>query len=873
MNWIAVVRRHASSHGAELPLDVQEELAAHLEDAYLHAIRQGASEEGAHERALEALAQADLTAFGKRRRARPERQSRLQGVEFDLRYALRLFFRQPIFSLTIAGLLAASIGATCAAFSVIDAVLLRPLPYPDAQRLALVSRVDKTGKPGSMSSADWRDYATRVASFSGVAAYSNWTHNLTGDGEPLRLRSVITSGNFFAVLGSSPQIGRTFDDRDDRPDSPPVVVLSDGFWNRRFGRDHTIVGRTLTLNGRVATIVGVMSPAFAYPSRDVDLWMPIGMSAELQADRASEWLQAIARLDADTSVERARDEASALAAALAGEYPKTNAGEGATLLPLLEHVVGNVRPALITVAVAVLFVFLVTCLNVANLFLARASTRHNEMAIRAAIGADRWRLVRQMLAETGVLTALAGAAGLVLAWALLHGLSLVAANRIPRLEDVSIDGTAVLATTIASALVLACCGLAAMRGFATGASEPHLRSGTRVIGALGLRPVLLTIQIAVSFVLVTAALLLGASYLQMQRVPSGFSTDDVLSLRLTLARQKYPDGAAHTRFADALADALASAPGVTSAGVVNDLPFAGNQMSFAIAADDLLTKPGPPPRATVRFASPGYFGTLRVPIVGGRPLAVDDRADRERVVVVNEAAARQYWSGNAVDKRLQIGDSKEWRRIVGIVADSRHAGLQREEGPVIYVPYAQKPFDFVNWMGVLVRGPSAETLVRTVKARLQAIDPSQPAYDVMLLDDYLARERAPYRLNSWIVGSLALLSLILAIAGVFALTAYDVAARQQEFGIRQALGATVASVLRLVVSHTLRFVLLGTALGAIGAAFAVQALSTLLYGMTPGDPSVFAAVAVAIVLSAAAAAAGPALRAAHVDPVTALRAE
>jgi putative ABC transport system permease protein len=873
MNWKAVVHDHARAQSAELPPEVQEELASHLEDAYQHAIRQGATEHAARERALHALAHADLASFRKRRRAIPQRQSRLQGVEFDFRYAFRLLYRTPIFSLTVATILAVSIGATCAAFSVIDAVLLRPLPYPDAHQLVLLSRVDKTGKAGSMSSADWRDYSTRAASFTGIAAYSNWTHNLTGDGEPLRLRSVITSGNFFSILGSAPQIGRAFDERDDRPDAPAVVVLSDGFWTRRFGRDANVVGRTLTLNARAATVVGVMPPAFTYPSREVDLWMPIGMSPELQSDRASEWLQAVARLNPRTSLDQARQEAGALAAALASGYPKTNAGEGAALVPLLEHVVGNVRPALLIVTVAVLFVFLVTCLNVANLLLARASTRQIEMAIRMAIGADRWRLTRQVLAETGVLTALAGAAGLALAWALLRGLSLVAANRIPRLEEVAIDWTAVLATTAASALVLACCGVMAMTAFGPGVAEPLTRSDARVVRAMGLRPALLTIQIAVSFVLVTAALLVGASYVQMQRVAAGFSTDDVLSVRLTLARQKYPDGAAHSRFADAVVDALSTAPGVTSAGVVNDLPFAGNQMSFAIAADDLSSASEPPPRATVRFASAGYFSTLKIPIISGRPIARDDGLDRERVAVVNLAAARRYWSGDAIGKRVQIGESKEWRRVVGVVADSRHAGLQRDEGPVVYLPYAQKPFDFVNWMGVLVRGPSAETLVRTVKARLHAIDPLQPAYDVMLLDDYLARERAPYRLNSWIVGSLALLSLVLAIAGVFALTAYDVAARKQEFGIRLALGATGASVLRLVLSHTLKVVLLGATLGAIGAVFAAQGLTAVLYGTTPGDPRVFAAVAVAIVLSAAAAAAGPALRAAHVDPVTTLRAE
>jgi putative ABC transport system permease protein len=868
--WLAAVRRHARNHGVELPLVVQEELAAHLEDTYLHAIRLGATEDSAQQQALQTLAAADLTAFKTSRRADPQRQSRFHGIEFDVRYALRLLYRSPLFAVSVATVLAISIGATCAAFSVVDAVLLRPLPYSDPGRLAMLTRVDKNGTTGAMAAADWSDYATRVASVSGVAAYSNWTHNLSG-GEPLRLRSIITTGNFFGVLGSTAHIGRTFDENDDRPNAPPVVVLSDGLWQRRFGGDRGAVGRTVTLNGRVATIIGVMPRAFAYPSRDVDLWMPIAMSPELRSDRASEWLQTIARLSPDTSIDGASADLRALAAALAETYPQTNANESAVLVPLLDHVVGRVRPAVLVVSAAVLFVFLVTCLTVANLLLARASTRQQEMAIRMAMGADRWRLARQVLAESAVLTTLAGLAGLALSWVIVRTLSTMAASRIPRLEEVSIEWTTMLVVTAAGAVVLACCGLIATKTFARGTEDPLLRSGARVIRPTRLRPVLVTIQIAVSFVLVTAALLLGASYAQIERVTAGFNTDDVLSLRITLPRQQYADGAAHARFADAVVEAVSATPGVTAAGVVNDLPFAGNQMSFAVAREGIAAEPGPPPRATVRFASPGYFTTLQVPVITGRVLTSEDRADRERVVVVNESAARQYWSGDAIGKRVRIGESQDWRRIVGVVADSRHAGLQRDEGPVVYAPYAQKPFDFINWMGVLVRAPAATTVVRAVKAQLQRVDPIQPVYDVMLLDDYLARERAPYRLNSWLVGALAALSLALAVAGVFALVAYDAAARQREFGVRLALGATGASVLRLILLNTLRLVATGALLGAIAAMFAVQSLTAILYDITPTDPRVFAAVAIGMLSAALLAALGPALRAAHTDPVSTLR--
>ena len=597
------------------------------------------------------------------------------------------------------------------------------------------------------------------------------------------------------------------------------------------------------------------------------------MSTALRADRASEWLHAVARLRPHASIEQANAEATALAAALAETYPNTNANESVALVPLLDHVVGRVRPALFIITAAVFVVFLVTCLTVANLFLARASTRQQEMAVRMALGADRWRLVRQVLAESSVLTVLAGLAGLALSSALVRALSVLAGSRVPRLDGVTIEWPTVLAVTAASALVLVCCSVAAMAAVTSSTADPFMRTGARVIRSTRWRPALVTIQVALSFVLVTAALLLGASYVEMQRIATGFSSADVLSLQVTLPRQKYADSAAHARFADAVTEALSTAPGVLSVGVVNDLPFAGNQMSFAIARDGVGSDAGPPPRATVRFASPGYFRTLQVPIVSGRLFAPDDRADRERVVVINESAARRYWDGDAVGQRVRIGESPAWWHVVGIVADSRHAGLQRDEGPVVYAPYAQKPFDFINWMGVLVRGPSPETLVRSVKARLQEVDPQQPAYDVMVLDEYLARERAPYRLNSWLVSTLAALALGLAVAGVFALVAYDAAARRQEFGIRLALGATRSQVLSNLLVYTLKFVMLGAAFGAIGAVFATRALTALLYNMTPTDPRILATVVVTVVMGAVAAALGPALRAARTDPATTLRAE
>lgn len=883
-DWRLAVRQHAQAKHLDLNPDVVEELAAHLEETYSRAVENGRTAAEAGAAALDTLAATDLSALGQRRRAAPARQSRLfararnatglfDGLGFDLRYATRLLKRSPAFSCSLIAILALSIGAASAIFSILDAVLLRPLPYPDPDRLAVLSRVDKNGRKGALSAADWVDYGSRVTAFDGVAAYSNWTHNLSGDGEPLRLRSVIASGNFFAVLGAGAAIGRVFTDADDRPDAQAVVVLSDGFWSRRFGRDSGVLGRVLLLNARPATVIGVMPRTFEYPARDVDLWMPLAIAPAVKADRASEWLQTIARIRPATSLTAALEEAQALSGALANAYPETNEAERATLVPLIDQVVGGVRQALVVVAGAVLFVFLITCFNVASLLLARASVRQDEMAVRFAIGANQWRLVRQLLAESAVVAGCAAALAVAVAWVLLRGFAVLAAERVPRLADLGLHSGSIAAAAAACGIVIACCGVAATQSIRASRSSTLTRAGARLTRARGIRPALLAAQMAFSFVIVTAALLLAASYVRLQRVPVGFDATDVLSMKLTLPRQKYPDNAAHVRVVEAITTELRAVPGVSAAGAIHDLPLAGNQMSFAIAFEGRDASAGPPVRATVRLADSGFFDVLRVPIVEGRAFMADDDASREPVAVMNRAAAEQFFAGGAIGQRVRLGGDPEWRRIVGLVRDIRHAGLQADEGPVVYLPYAQKPFEFINWVGVLVRGPSVASLVRSIKARMAAIDPAQPVYDVMLVDDYIARAQAPYRMNSWIVGSLAMLSLALAMAGVFALTTYSASVRRQEFGIRLALGASRAGVSRLLLGEVLRLVVVGAAIGALGAFAASRSLTALLFEMTATDPRVYGSVAAIFIVTAVVAALPSALRVARLDPAASIRAE
>jgi putative ABC transport system permease protein len=879
--WAALVRSRVEANGQTLSADALDELACYCADLYAEARSDGASEPDAEALVVRALERSSFEDLAGERRARPAMPSRLDertmsratrwwnDVVFDVRYALRAMRRQVGFTVVVVSILAVGIGATTAAFTVIDNVLLRALPYPQPGALVALKKVTSVGESRAFATADWRDYMTHNASSVALASYASWPMNLTGGGEPLRLRSIIVSGNFFDVIGEQPLLGRVTNVADDTPAAPAVVVLSDAFWTSRFGRSPTVLGTSSLINGRPATIVGVMRRDFALPAADVDLWMPMGLAPEVLADRTSEWVSVIGRVRPGVSIAAAQANLATTAAALAREFPKTNRDERVAVHPLIDTVVGEVRRPLWLGGAAVVFVLLAGCANAANLLLARATVRRDEIALRAALGADAGRLARQLLVESGVMAGTGGILGVAAAWLFLRAFVVLAAGRVPRVESAQLDPAAIAVAVTASLATAILFGGGAAWLLARTAS---LRVGAQQPGASPrLGGLLLAGQVAFALMLAASALFVARGYAATSRIDPGFDVSDTMTMQLTMPRLRYPDSAAHTRFVDHVLERVAAVPGVGSTGVVSDLPFVGNQLKFVVRADEAADA-FRESQVTVRPADPGYFRTLRVPLVAGRPFESTDRAGTQPVAIVNRSAAELLWRGVATGRRLQIADETVRREVVGVVGDIKHAGLHASEGPVVYVPYAQKSFDFLNWIGIVARGPGLSAA--SVKSAIAQVDPNQPVQSVMSMDEYVARERTPYQLGTLVIGSLAGAAFVLAVTGIYGLTAFIVGRRFKELGVRLALGAAPATVVFLVLRQILSMLALGGIAGVFGTLASARVLRAVMPASVAGtDPVVVAAAVTLLGVTAVMAALGPALRAARIDPKVALQAE
>jgi putative ABC transport system permease protein len=883
--WTALVQRHAASPGQTLPADVIDELACYCADLYAEARRRGESAAAAHDLVAGALARSPFDDLMRRTRARRVIPSRLDtrtasragrwwaDAVFDLRYALRGMRRNVAFTIAVVSIVGVGIGATTAAFTVIDAVLLRALPYPRPGDLVVLKKVTSAeGETRALSTADWRDYAVQNTESLALAAHASWPMNLTGGGEPVRLRSIIVSGNFFDVIGERPLLGRVATGADDAPSAPGVVVLSYGFWNHRFGRNPAAVGSPVTINGRAATVVGVMPPQFALPSDEVDLWMPMGLAPEVLADRASEWVSVIGRLRPGISVAAAQAKLSLTAASLARQFPRTNRDERVAVRPLLDTLVGDVRRPLWLGGAAVLFVLLAGCANAANLLLARATTRRDEIALRAALGADPGRLARQLLVESLALAGAGGAIGIAAASIFLRAFVVLGAGRLPRVEAAHIDSIAILVSIVASlATAVLFGGGAAWLVARAKVSQSSRADLQRAISSPRVGGFLLAGQVAFALMLAAGALFVGRAYVATSRIDPGFEVSDTVTMQLTLPRTRYPNSAAHARFADRVLEQVATAPGVASAGIVSDLPLVGNQLTFAVFTDGDAVDRARESRVTVRPADPGYFRTLRIPLDSGRYFEPGDRSGGAPVAIVNRAAAEMLWRGAAMNRRVRVTDDVP-REVVGIVGDIKHAGLHANEGPVIYVPYAQKSLDFVNWMGIVVRGTDVSASV--VKAAIARVDPNQPVHAVMAMDEYVARERAPYRFGALVVFSLAGAGFILAVTGVYGLTTFIVGRRFRELGVRLALGAAPSAVVVLVLQQILSMLVLGAVAGTAGSLLTTRLLqATMPPSSAATDPLVIAGALAILGVTSVAAALAPALRAARIDPRVALHSE
>ena len=807
-------------------------------------------------------------------------------MKHDLLYALRGLRQRPLFSTVAVLTLALGIGANSAIFTVVNAVLLRPLPYPEPDRLMMLwTSNPRQGFDKDVSTyPNFDDWRRQNTSFERMSAYTDVGFTLTEAGDPAQIRGAVVTPGFFETLGVAPAVGRTFGAAEGTAGGHLVAILSHALWQARFGGVRAAVGRSIVLDGIPHEVVGVMPASFAHPET-AQVWTPLAPSdrfAQVMQSRGSFWLQAIGRLKPSVERGQAQAEMDAIASALERQYPNVNAGIGVRLVPMHEEIVGDVREPLLILLGAVGFVLLIACANVANLLLTRAASRQKELAIRAALGAGRRRLIRQMLAESFVLAMAGLAAGLLLAAWGIQALQSVAPTNVPRLTDIRIDTPVILYTSAAALVTGLIFGMApALQGAAVTAGEflkEGGRAGTEGSRGKRLRSAVAVIEVAVALVLLIGAGLLVRSFVAMNTVNLGFDARNVLAMRVDLPRARYPQGPRITAFHADLEARLQALPGVESVGLGTSV------LLQALPQSASLSVQGAPPvdpnarNVPVPFDSvtPGFFTALRIPLLRGRLFTDADSPTAPRVVVVNESLVRRFFpDGDALGKSVAFGDPTDsrtqWATIVGVVGDTRRGGLERAPWAEVYYPLAQAP-DSQIYALIRTTGDPV-TLMRPAQAAVWAIDPNQPIHSMRTVDAILAATQANRRFTTLLLGMFAIVALALAAIGIYGVMAYSTAQRTQEIGIRMALGARRADVMTMVLKEGLTIGAVGLILGIGGALVLTRFISSLLFGVDARDPITFVALPLGLLLVATMATLIPALRAVRVNPITALRAD
>ncbi len=800
----------------------------------------------------------------------------------DAGHAWRLARRSPVFTAAAVLTLALGVGANTAVFTVVDAVLLRPLAYPHSDRLVAIflTETARNETRNPTSPANYLDWKARSRTVDDMTAAYPWQPTLTGSGRPERVHGLKASGSLFDLLGVAPALGRGFREDDDRRD-PHVVVLGHALWRRTFGGDAGVVGRRITLDGERYTVLGVMPAGFSFPpfwATDAEFWAPLALTSEQAADRDSRFLRVFGRLHPGADRAAARAEMSAIGSALAAEHPDHDAGTGVNVEALYEPVVSGGRPVILTFAAAAALALLVVLVNVSNLLLSRASARRRELALRAALGAGRGRLVRQLLTESALLGGAGGAAGVLLALWGVRALVAAAPAGLPRLDEIVPDPRvfgAALLVSLAAGLVF---GLVpawrAARADLRGALEDGARGGSEG-GAPRRRDALVVVQVALAATLAVGAGLLARSFVSLLTLDPGFASDHRLTADIGFAGTPFADPARQPALFQDLLTRVEALPGVRRAALVDLLPIGGDIWRWGLTIDGApAAARGHGPAAALRVATPGYLETMGIRLARGRSFT---RADRD-VVLVNETFARRYLAGrDPVGRRLRLGSEpsdRPWLTVAGVYHDTRQWRLTDDLQPEIYLPYAINPVAWWDRTTLVVETDvDPRTLVSSVRAAAWAIDPDLPVDPVRTMGDILEEEVAGPRFAAALVGLFAALALVIAVMGVYAVLAYAVSRRTKEMGVRLALGAPRGRVFRLVLGRGLALVAAGLAGGLAGAAVGARYVSSLLFGVTAGDPATYAAVGAAVLAAAAVACAIPAWRATAVDPIAALRAD
>ena len=895
-DWDAFVRSRFRLPGLT-PLReerIVKELAAQLQDFHQEAVARGATDGEADAYAMRQVGDWDqLTQevwLADRSHARPAMERLADRIDArlpqrrggfgviadmlrDTRYAVRQLVKSPAFSIVAILTLALGIGATSAIFSVVNGVLLRPLPYPDADALVRINEIVPKYGQFSVAPANFLDWRSQATSFEHIAAYSGGTVTFNAAEGPERVPAAMVSWDLFDLLRTAPALGRGFSQAEDVPGKNNVIVISHGMWQRRFGGDPAIVGRSLSLSGEPVTIVGVMPQGFFFPTRNAELWRPIAIDPA-NASRGAHFLDVIARLKPGASPAHASAEMKTIAERLAVQYPDKSADESAEVLSVKEMMVSDIRPALLTLLAAVAVVVLIACANVANLLLVRASVREKEIAIRGALGAGRRRLILQLLAESLVLALAGGGLGLLLAYLAIGPVQTLSAGSIPRVQDVSIDRNVLafaLGLTMFTGLLF---GIApAWQASRSGIGEVLKEGGRSSSTSSGrwLRSVLMVVEVALSIILLVGAVLLLRSFSRITGVDPGFRPDGVLAFRVSLPAKSYGEPHKRVAFYDALTARLTSLPQVHGAGMIQTLPMRGDYvLSFTIEGRPPL-KPGQGLSANYRSASGGFFQTAGIPVKRGRVFTEQDTSAAPMVAVVDEAFARRYFPGeDPLGHGVDIGNGTDgFYQIVGVVGSVRSEGLDVAPEPTVYVPFTQDPSSTM-WVAVRTDGdPLGQS--SAVRQIVRSLDPSLPAYSMATLASVVSDSVAQRRFSMLLLAAFAVIALLLAGIGLYGVVAYTVSLRTQEIGVRMAIGAQQGDVLRLVVGDGMRLALAGVAAGIVGALALGRFISSLLFEVTAFDPVSYATTAVLLLAIAALACYVPALRAMGVDPLSALR--
>jgi putative ABC transport system permease protein len=827
-------------------------------------------ERASHGRPLPPIAD-ELRGFG----------SMWDGLRQDIAFGARMLRRQPGFTAVALLALALGIGANTAIFSIVDAVLWRPLPYPSSNDVISIGeqRPRENRVHGPVAPADFYDWRRDNRVFSAMAAVEAGPANISGGSEPERTRVVKVTAGFLDVVGITPALGRNFTVEEETAGGRRVALLTDGFWRRRFGGAPSIVGRTLSVNDEPCDVVGVLPETFWWPTNP-DLVLVYRTPAGTAASRVQHSLDVIARLGPGVTFEQARAGMDVLGRRLSGQYPQTNAAHGPHLDRLQQSLVGDVKPALLVLLGAVGLVLLIACVNVAMLLLAKATGRGREIGVRLALGAGRARLIRQLLTESVMLAVTGGAAGvLVAAWGLSAFRAIAPASfaALPGVAAVGIDlrvlGVALAVSAFTGLVFGVIPALTASDQKLTSALQEEGRGGSAGARSARVRGVLVVAELALSLILLIGAALLLVSFKHVLDVSPGFEPQNIVVAPMD---RQAGSSAQVTAFHQTLLERLRSLPQVEAAALATPLPIVGDDGRTGFRIEGRTTESPFPVRARPRFISPGYFTTLGIPLVRGRTFTDRDAAGAPDVVIINAAAARRYWPDeDPLGRRIDVSfaDQPRWFQIVGIVGDVKHAGLEQDTDPEAYMPYPQAPFTGnARRLAIVVRtrAPLA-AMAAMLRSVVGELDRNQPIGTVSAMEDLISASVAPRRLNLGLVGAFAAVALLLTAAGLYGVMSYLVAQRTREIGVRMALGASRASVLGLMLRQAGTMMILGIGVGLAGALALTRSLSSLLFGVTTRDPAIYGGVSVLLALVALLAIAVPSSRATRIDPLAALR--